>query len=169
MQTRMLRQMVMIGISILFISALSACSKGPDDATLTTDVKTKLSADNAAAASGVNVEAKSGVVTLSGMVDSEASKSKAEQAAKGVLGVQSVVNNLTVKPAPTPMSFAEDATLKKDVEANLTKYGVKGITVEAANGEVTLKGDIMRAKLQDAMKAANEAKPKKVNNQMNIK
>lgn len=159
--------MVMIGISLLFISALSACSKGPDDATLTTDVKTKLSADNAASA--INVEAKSGVVTLSGMVDSEASKSKAEQTAKAVLGVQSVVNNLTVKPAPTPMVFAEDATLKKDVEANLTKYGVKGITVEVATGEVTLKGDIMRAKLQDAMKAANEAKPKKVNNQMNIK
>ena len=49
------------------------------------------------------------------------------------------------------------------------KYGVTGITVEVANGEVTLKGDIMRAKLQDAIKAANEAKPKKVNNQMTIK
>jgi osmotically-inducible protein OsmY len=169
MQTRTIQQLVMIGISLLLISTLSACSKGPDDATLTTEVKTKLLADNPTAASAINVETKDGVVTLSGMVDSEASRSRAEQAAKSVLGVQSVANNLTVKPAPTPMVFAEDTTLKKDVEANLTKYGVKGITVEVANGEVTLKGDIARAKLQDAMKAANEAKPKKVNNQMNIK
>jgi osmotically-inducible protein OsmY len=63
---------------------------------------------------------------------------------------------------------ATDAALKNRVEANLTKYDVSGVTVEVANGEVTLKGNIQRAKLQDAMKAANEASPKKVNNQMNI-
>jgi osmotically-inducible protein OsmY len=53
--------------------------------------------------------------------------------------------------------------------ANLTKYGVTGVTAEVNNGEVTLKGDVQRAKLQDAMKAANEANPKKVNNQMNVR
>ncbi|MDT5296104.1 MAG: hyperosmotically inducible periplasmic protein [Acidobacteriota bacterium] len=63
---------------------------------------------------------------------------------------------------------ATDAALKNRVEANLTKYNVSGVTVEVANGEVTLKGNIARAKLSDAMKAANEADPKKVNNQMNI-
>jgi hyperosmotically inducible protein len=63
---------------------------------------------------------------------------------------------------------ATDTTLKNRVEANLTKYDVSGVTVEVANGEVTLKGNIARAKLADAMKAANEAGPKKVNNQMNI-
>jgi hypothetical protein len=34
---------------------------------------------------------------------------------------------------------------------------------------VTLTGEIPRAKLQDAMKAANEAGAKKVNNKLNIK
>ena len=74
----------------------------------------------------------------------------------------------TPTPTPTP-NVSEDNTLKNKVEANLTKYGVTGVTVEVSGGEVTLKGDIPRAKLQDAMKAANEASPKKVNNQMNIK
>lgn len=80
--------------------------------------------------------------------------------------------NTAVVMTPTPVaapSIAPDTTLRNTVQANLTKYNVTGITVEVADGEVTLKGDIPRAKLQDAMKAANEASPKKVNNQLNIK
>jgi hypothetical protein len=107
------------------------------------------------------------------MVSSEADKAKAEQAAKGVEGVKSVNDSLSVKP-PTPINAAPppvspDVQLKSTVTANLAKYGVTGITVDVANGEVTLRGDIPRAKLQDAMKAANEAHPKKVLNQMTIK
>lgn len=78
-------------------------------------------------------------------------------------------NTATVMtPTPAP-SIAPDTALKNTVEANLTKYNVTGVTVEVSGGEITLKGDIPRAKLQDAMKAANEASPRKVNNQMNIK
>lgn len=75
---------------------------------------------------------------------------------------------MTPTPAPAP-SIAPDTALRNSVQANLTKYNVTGVTVEVSGGEVTLKGDIPRAKLQDAMKAANEASPRKVNNQMNIK
>ena len=81
-------------------------------------------------------------------------------------------SNTAVVMTPTPVaapSIAPDTALKNTVEANLTKYNVTGVTVEVSGGEVTLKGDIPRAKLQDAMKAANEASPRKVNNQMNIK
>jgi hyperosmotically inducible periplasmic protein len=81
-------------------------------------------------------------------------------------------SNTAVVMTPTPVaapSIAPDTALKNTVQANLTKYNVTGITVEVSGGEVTLKGDIPRAKLQDAMKAANEASPRKVNNQMNIK
>ena len=65
-------------------------------------------------------------------------------------------------------SSATDTTLKNTVQANLTKYGVTGVEVEVKDGEVTLKGSIPRAKLQDARKAADEANPKKVNNQLNL-
>ena len=65
-------------------------------------------------------------------------------------------------------SPSTDTALRNTVEANLTRYGVTGVTVDVSNGEVTLRGSIPRAKLQDAMKAANEANPKRVNNQMNI-
>ena len=55
------------------------------------------------------------------------------------------------------------------VEAGLAKYDVKGVTANVADGQVTLTGEIPRAKLQDAMKAANEAGAKKVVNQLTIK
>lgn len=74
----------------------------------------------------------------------------------------------TPTPAPAP-SIPPDTALKNTIEANLTKAGVTGVTVEIAGGEVTLKGSIPRAKLQDAMKAANDAGPKKVNNQLVLK
>ena len=159
-------------IGILAIVGMLACKKGPDDATITANVKSKLAADASLATAAINVDTKAGAVTLGGTVNADADKGKAETIAKGVEGVKSVTNSLTVKPsainaAPPPVS--PDATLKNTVMANLTKYGVSGVTADVANGEVTLKGDIPRAKLQDAMKAANEAHAKKVINQMTIK
>lgn len=162
-----------IGILGIVVSlGMLACKKGPDDATITANVKMKLAADPALATAAINVGTKEGVVTLGGTVNAEADKGKAEQIAKGVEGVKSVTDSLSVKPSAinaAPPAVSPDAQLKSTVMANLTKYGVTGVTVDVANGEVTLKGDIQRAKLQDAMKAANEAHPKKVLNQMNIK
>jgi hyperosmotically inducible periplasmic protein len=157
---------VLVGLACLSLTILAlACSKGPDDATVTANVKAKIAAESPALANAVTVATSEGVVTLTGAVDSDAIKAKVEQAAKSAEGVKSVTNSLTVKP---PIVFSEDTTIKNAVMANLTKSGVTGVTVEVANGEVTLKGTIARAKLQDAMKAANDAKPKKVNNQMTI-
>jgi hyperosmotically inducible periplasmic protein len=162
-----------ISLSILLLAgALAGCNRGPSDETLAQNVKAKLSADARLGTQPINVTAAGGVVTLAGTVNTDADKSSAEQLAKGVEGVKSVTNNLTVKPpmiTATPPPVSEDTKLKTDVTAALTKYGITGVTVTVTNGEVTLTGDIPRAKLQDAMKAANEAHPKKVVNKMNIK
>lgn len=154
--------------TVLLAALLSGCNRGPSDDTLTQNVRAKISADAALATEVINVNTLSGVVTLSGTVKSEAEKSRAEQLARSVEGVKQVTNSLTARPAPTPI-IAQDDPIKTQIAANLVKYGVTGVTVTVANGEVTLTGDIPRAKLQDAMKAANEAHPKKVNNKLNIK
>ena len=83
-------------------------------------------------------------------------------------------NNTNTAPAtpvstPTPVTSSEDTAIKNKTEAALTKAGVSGVTVEVKGGEVTLKGDVPRAKWPDAMKAANESGAKKVNNQLNDK
>ena len=50
--------------------------------------------------STINVDVENGVVTLSGTVATQAQKTKAEQVAKGLEGIKSVKNNLTVKANP---------------------------------------------------------------------
>ena len=75
----------------------------------------------------------------------------------------------TATATPTPVSTSEDTAIKNKTEAALAKAGVTGVTVEVKGGEVTLKGDVAKAKWQDAMKAANESGAKKVNNQLNDK
>ena len=75
----------------------------------------------------------------------------------------------TATATPTPVSASEDNALKNTVEANLTKAGVTGVTVEVKEGVVTLKGSVPTAKFQDAVKAAQDAKPKKVDNQLSKK
>ena len=75
----------------------------------------------------------------------------------------------TPMPTATPVSTSEDTAIKNKTEAALTKAGISGVTVEVKGGEVTLKGDVAKAKWPDAMKAANESGAKKVNNQLNDK
>lgn len=164
---KLYRNTIMVGACVLLTVGLVAC--GVDDAAVTASVKAALAADAGLSTATIGVDTQKGAVTLTGAVDSETLKSKAEAITKGVKGVKSVTNNLTVKPVVKPIVIAPDTELKNAVTANLTKYGVTGITVEVVNGEVTLKGDITRAKLQDVIKAANEANPKKVNNQLTIK
>ena len=82
-----------------------------------------------------------------------------------------VARNINTAPTATatPVTASEDTAIKNKTEAALSKAGVSGVTVEVKEGVVTLKGDVPKAKWQDAMKAANESGAKKVNNQLNDK
>ena len=68
-----------------------------DDTTITTSVKTRLAQEKGSTLTRVQVDTNRGVVQLTGVVDSASDRSKAEQIARGVGGVKSVVNNLQVK------------------------------------------------------------------------
>ena len=76
----------------------------------------------------------------------------------------------TPTPAPTatppPVPSLEDVALRKAVEANLAKAEIRGVSVEAAGGVVTLKGEVPAAKLQDAVRAASEAGARRVVNRL---
>lgn len=60
------------------------------DAWITTKVKTELGITEDVTAMEIDVDTKDGMVTLSGVVDSDAEKQKAVAAAKSVKGVRSV-------------------------------------------------------------------------------
>ena len=68
-----------------------------DDATITTRIKAEFVRDEIVKALAVNVDTFKGAVSLSGFVDTNEQKSRAERIAKTVPGVISVTNNITVK------------------------------------------------------------------------
>jgi len=90
----------------LLICVLNGCqtikekASGPEfeKAKLTAMIKAQLAREDQATLQAVTVDVDNGVVKLKGNVSSAEKKAKAEEIAKKVDGVKSVVNNLEVKP-----------------------------------------------------------------------
>jgi len=79
-------------------STTSEIKQDSKDSWLTTKVKSALAADvGLKTLTGINVDTTGSIVTLKGSVDTAANKSRAEQVARGVEGVSSVKNELTVQ------------------------------------------------------------------------
>jgi hyperosmotically inducible protein len=101
------RNVIIQGLVLLALFAtLVACASSPkqestgeyiDSAAITTQVKALLAADDFLKSFSISVETYKDVVQLSGFVDSEKAREKAEKHAKSVEGVKSVKNDLIVK------------------------------------------------------------------------
>jgi hyperosmotically inducible protein len=68
-----------------------------DDSAITTAVKAKLVEDKSVDAAAVSVETLNGEVMLSGFAKNATEKANAERLARGVNGVKSVKNQITVR------------------------------------------------------------------------
>lgn len=108
-------------------------------------------------ASEIGVAVKSGVVTLSGLVNSYTKKLTAEKAAERVEGVKAVAEDIEVKIAGTGE--------KKDVEIaetalNLLKWNSsileENIKIKVENGRLTLEGEVEWEFLKSAAEKAVE-------------
>ena len=143
---------------------MSACGKS--DADLTKAASDKLTADKV---TGVTVAVKDGVATLTGEVADITVKSKAEASVKSVDGIKSVTNSCTLKALPPPPPPSPDKMLEGTVNEALKKKNITGITVSVADGVITLTGTVEKAKLAEVMAAAQETKPKKVENKLTVK
>jgi hyperosmotically inducible protein len=84
-------------MSVAADNAAARAAAASDDGTVTVKVKGALMTDPALKPLEIQVSTKDGVVTLAGAVDSPVQKERATQIAQSVSGVQSVVDNLTVK------------------------------------------------------------------------
>jgi len=93
-------------VVLMMIAAFVACASTPqqsstgevvDDSVITTKIKTQLANDEFLKSFQISVETRKGIVDLSGFVDSQKAKDKADQIARGVGGVKSVKNALIVK------------------------------------------------------------------------
>ena len=94
-----------IAILVVIFTLLAGCramtgktaGETIDDATITASVKSKLVADKAANLTRVDVDTNHGTVSLNGVVETPAQKTRAEQLAREAKGVKQVVNNLQVQ------------------------------------------------------------------------
>jgi len=93
--------------------SLAGCKSGtPDDATLNTEVQSRLSSDQNLGGQPIQASVASGVVTLNGSVTSDTARTIASQDVAQVPGIKTVVNNLVVQApaaAPAPVVAAAAA------------------------------------------------------------
>ena len=146
-----------------------------DDATLLTKVKSALVADPVTEAHEINVDVNRGVVKLAGFVGTAKEKEKAGQVARGVSGVQSVQNDLTVKGgSESTGEYIDDSILTAKVKAALIESPdtkAHQINVETKEGVVSLSGFVDNAAAKSA--ATNVARSvtgvKDVKNELSVK
>ncbi|HVI48320.1 MAG TPA: BON domain-containing protein [Chitinophaga sp.] len=155
-----------LALALIMLMGMFFFACKPSDSKIQQAVNEKLST-----IPGITAEVKGGVVTLSGEVADEAAKTSAEEVLKGVSGVKSVSNNITVKaPMPeAPVTINPDDVLKKTLDSAFAATGFSTVTVSVANGEVTLEGEAKKSDLRKIMQTAQESKPKKVNNKLKLK
>lgn len=140
-------------------ATLTGCKNKPKDADLKAAIETLLQTKPSALGTTVTVD--KGIATLNGEVADEAAKNDLEKATAGIMGVKSVVNNLTITPA-APVSIALDDPLTAAVKDATKDFPTVSSTV--SDGVITLKGEIQKANLQKLMMALQALKPKKVDN-----
>ena len=122
---------------------------------LQTDVQNAIRWEPLLHAAEIGVTAKNGVVSLTGVVDSYAKKLEAENAAKKVIGVKAIVENIEVK--------FQNSWTKSDLEiANEVLDALKSnwsvqkdkVTVKVENGWLTLEGELPWNYQKEAAKSA---------------
>ena len=118
-----------------------------DDKTITSQVKSKLTADKFGSLFSTGVGTHFGVVHLSGNVGTEQQRVQAERLARGVTGVKRVDNDIVVVPrdgrsgpvAAAPPAASPAATTAPALSGEVTR-------IDRASGDVTLKttsGDVV--------------------------
>jgi osmotically-inducible protein OsmY len=113
------------------------------DLQLHKDVIEELQWDPRVNESEIGVSVKSGVVTLSGTVETFAQKYAAERAVERVAGVRAVAEELRVRPT---IELQQDDTEIAHAAVNALSWNIEvpadKITVKVERGQITLKGEV---------------------------
>ena len=102
---RSLNTLTALAFVALIAVALAACTsttgktvgENVDDATITSEVKAKLAAEEMSTLTKIGVDTDRRTVYLTGTVDTPEMRLRAEEITRGVKHVSGVVNNLSVK------------------------------------------------------------------------
>lgn len=146
-----------------------------DDAVITTEVKAALLADPDVKSFEVKVETRKGEVMLSGYVDNATQLDRAAAVTRGIAGVKTVQNNMSLQGAATTagMKLDDSVVTTKVKTALLGDDQVKSrdIAVVTLKGEVQLSGFVDSQKQIDraVVVATGVEGVTRVNNEMSVK
>jgi hyperosmotically inducible protein len=128
-----------------------ACAQ--TDAGITTNIKSKLAADDTVKAYQLDVDARNGVVTLSGDVDSSLAKERAVTIAQNTDGVREVVDNISVtETAPTGGLLDDrDDVVRDDADNDRDNAAEQGLErTGAAAGDAAITAAVKSKFLADS-------------------
>jgi len=164
----MKKTLVHLSLAFLLFGGMSfsSCGNKTSDSDIQSSFNEKARTD--ASMANVSATVNDGVVTLSGQCPDEACRTNAEANAKGMKGVKSVVNNITVMAPPPPPTVDADATIRNSAAAITQRY--PGVTADVQNGKVTLRGTVKsKDEMQKVVQAFNEANIRGFDNQITVK
>ena len=171
------KQHLMIVLGALLALASANCERrSGDDSVITAIVKSKLAVDNETSSANINVDTRNGVVTLTGVVTTQANKEQAERIARNTEGVTRVINNITVETngdhdaGEGAGMAASDMAILSRIKTRYVAEGVIGPKVEVKGGVVTLTGSVesaqMRVRAENIARATSGVKG--VNNMIEV-
>jgi hyperosmotically inducible protein len=100
MKNKSLLSSFLLAIMLMVPAAVQAADKPVSDDLIYNLVRQKLAGDSVVKGGALTVEVKDGAVTISGSVQSDKQKDKAERIAHKVKGVKSVTNQIKVVKLP---------------------------------------------------------------------
>lgn len=109
---KLIQSSAVLGILVFFLAGCASpeqrrtAGEYLDDQTINARVKTSLFGDEIVRGRSVSTTTYEGVVQLSGFVDSQTERDRAEELAWQVDGVREVINNIEIKPEPS-IEFGE--------------------------------------------------------------
>jgi hyperosmotically inducible periplasmic protein len=103
---------IKVAVLLVVLFAVTGCQamtgrtagRNIDDLTITASVKARLVADKLSNFTRIDVDTVNAVVSLTGLVESEVEKRRAEDIASLVDGVKQIINDLQVQKGPAPKS-----------------------------------------------------------------
>ncbi|MBT1070342.1 BON domain-containing protein [Pelotalea chapellei] len=138
--------LILLVLSTLLLSSMLntpcclSAAQEPADQSLTDAVEDKIAVDRFVPLSRINIKTLSGIVTLTGTVNTIVEKERALRLAQTVRGVKSVINTIRVTPVRRT-----DAEIQNDVSMLISRnpaLAARRLTVETNNAIVEVSGDV---------------------------
>ena len=156
MKRKISNLLLLFGAIAIFSSMAPGCKSKTKDTDIKTSVETALKANPGT--SGLMVDVKDGIATISGVVKDAGAQATAASIAAGVKGVKSVQNNVSI--AATPVEITPDDPLTTAVRDATKDF--PGVNATVNDGVITVTGELRSDDWKRLKMALDGLKPKKV-------